>query len=117
MKFKKPTQLESLVEKLNSYRIWLVATRRQIARPGYHLQLSAQKIENSQKLLAEIQTRSADLLAEIGSSGFGCGDIGSTLELLAERPRSIFDVQSKVLCDALDPDDLKMETRLEKEVA
>jgi hypothetical protein len=117
MKFKKPTQLESLMEKLNNYRIWLVATRCQIPKPGYHLDLSPEKIENAKNLLTEIETRSADLLAEIGNSGLDCGEIGSMLELLVDRPGTIFDVPSRVLCGALDPDDLKPEMRCEKEVA
>jgi len=54
---------------------------------------------------------------EIGNSGFDCGEIGSMLELLVERPRTIFDVSSRILCNALDPDDLKPEYLREKEVA
>jgi len=116
MKSKKPP-IEILKEKLNEHRIWLVATRCEIARPGYHLNLSQEKIESSKRLLTEVGTRSADLLSEIGNSGFDCGEIGSMLELLVERPRTIFDVSSRILCNALDPDDLKPEYLREKEVA
>lgn len=111
---KNKISLETMRNNLNDYRIWLVATRCQIARPGYHLDLSEDKIENSKRLLAQIGTRSADMLAEISNSGLDCGEIGSILEHLVESPRTIFDVTSTVLCCALDPDEL--ENLPEKEV-
>jgi hypothetical protein len=112
----KTTFLENMRNKLHEYRIWLVATRCQIAKPGYHLDLSDDKIENSKSLLAEIGARSADLLAEISNSGLDCGEIGSILENLVERPRTIFDVTSTVLCCALDPNELNPENLPEMEV-
>lgn len=111
---KNKISLETMRNNLNDYRIWLVATRCQIARPGYHLDLSEDKIENSKSLLAQIGTRSADMLVEISNSGLDCGEIGSILEHLVESPRTIFDVTSTVLCCALDPDEL--ENLPEKEV-
>jgi hypothetical protein len=113
---KNKTSLETMRNKINDYRIWLVAVRCQIAKPGYHLDLSLDKIENSKSLLAQIGTRSADMLVEIRNSGLDCGEIGSILEHLAECPRTVFDVTSTVLCCALDPDDLNPENLPEKEV-
>lgn len=118
MKLRKPakTPEESLKENLNDFRVWLVATRRKIARPGYHLDLSDEKIESSRKMLEEVGTRSAQMLEEACIAGLSGGDIGRLLGVIADDPRTIFHITSRAIIGTLDPDDLSPKLEQLKEV-